>query len=327
MIKLINGGLGDVHPNLSEHKVSHQGLQKLGLHRQTIARAMQSPTQLRNERESVKLDDRSIPNRLDAHMENHSEQGWRSHEMVEVRDRILREPQRILNLPFKQCFEDFIAENRDIQVSRATLYKMKDKWLNYYRQPRQTDRQIAMCAGCQPLNMAFESVKSTRAGSEAFDYSTDEFLMEFTICSVDDLQSRHEHELNVEELEEQRNRCIWSECPHCTKDKIEEKIQAHIDYFLEIGEMNGDEMMSYSVYDPESKAFVNQLAHYKDEAAGILTTATFQGKATGTGEKILNHKARIIEASNYMENLFHQVAAGQKAVIIYFDHGKNKLIT
>ena len=91
--------------------------------------------------------------------------------------------------------------------------------------------------------------------------------------------------------------------------------------------MNGDEMMSYSVYDPESKAFVNQLAHYKDEAAGILTTATFQGKATGTGEKILNHKARIIEASNYMENLFHQVAAGQKAVIIYFDHGKNKLIT
>ena len=170
--------------------------------------------------------------------------------------------------------------------------------------------------------MALEAAKNTRAGGVAFNYTTDRFLLEFTICSVAELQSRSEHELSEQELEEQRNRCIWSNCPHCSKERIEAKLQEHIDRFLEIEEMDGNETMTYSVYDNETKAFVNQLANYKEEAANVLATATFQGKTTGTGEKILNHKARIIESSNYIENLFSQVAAGQKAIIIYFDHGK-----
>ena len=324
LIKLINGGLGDLHPSLADHKVSSQGLQKLGLDRRTVTRAMQNSFQIRNHRSSVKVDDFSIRNRLDAHMENHSEQGWRSREMVAVRGRILEEPQRILTLPFKQCFEDFIAENPDIEVSVKTLYKMKEKWLNHYRQPRKTDRQIAMCQACQPLNMTYEAVKNTRAGSVAFNHTTDQFLMEFTICSELELQSRQEHELSMEELEKMRNQCIWSECPHCTKEKIEEKLQTHINFFLENTDTNGNEEITYSVYDDKTKAFVNQIANYKEEAANILATATFQGKTSGTGEKILNHKGRIIESTNYIESLFSQVAHGHKAVIIYFDHGKIK---
>lgn len=259
-------------------------------------------------------------------MENHSEQGWRSHEMVKVRGRLLLEPQRILTLPFKQCFEDFIEENKDIDVSLITLYKIKDKWLNHYRQPRKTDRQIAMCQACQPLNMALESAKNTRAGGVAFNYTSDQFLQEFTVCSEAEIQSRHEHELSMEELEEKQDQCLWSSCNHCTKENIERKIQAHLEHFLEIEEMDGNEEMTFSVYDNDTHAFVNQLANYKDEAANILATATFQGKATGTGEKILNHKNRIRESSHYIESLFSQVAAGQKAIIIYFDHGKIEII-
>ena len=101
-----------------------------------------------------------------------------------------------------------------------------------------------------------------------------------------------------------------------------EKLQNHIDKYLEEYEFNENEMVDCPVYCEESKAFVNQSAVYKEEAAELLATASFQGKATGTGEKILNHRGRLIESTNYIESLFDQVASGQKAILIYFDHGK-----
>ena len=287
-----------------------------------MSRALENPFDLRGHRESPKLDDMSIRNRLDAHMENHSEQGWRSHEMVQVRGRILEEPQRILTMPFKQCFCDFIKENPDLEISVSALFKIKDKWLNHYRQPRKTDRQIACCKACQPFNMIFEAIKNTRAGSTAFPHTTDEFLLEFQICSVEEIQSRFERELTEEQLIKKRELCIWSECAHCSKHKMIDKLQNHIDKYLEEYEFDGNEMVDYSVYCEESKAFVNQSAVYKNEAAELLATASFQGKATGTGEKILNHRGRLIESTNYIGSLFNQVATGHKAILIYFDHGK-----
>ena len=281
---------------------------------------MENPFDLRSSRESSKLDDRSIINRLDAHMETHSEQGWRSHEMVEVRGRILAEPQRILTMPFKQCFQDFVRQNPDLDVGVITLFKIKDKWLNHYRQPRKTDRQIACCKGCQPLNMMMEAVKNTKAGSTAFPHTTDEFLIEFQICSIEELQSRYQRELTPEQLIKKRELCVWSECQHCSKDKMVEKLQNHIDSCIEMYEFDGDEVFNYPVYCEETKAFVNQSVIYKEEAAELLATASYQGKGTATGEKVLNHRNRLIDSSNYIENLFDQVSNGQKAIIVYFDH-------
>ena len=320
LIKLITGSLGGIDPSLGENSVSSSGLQKLGLHNHTIMRAKEATFLVRETREHVKQDDLSIRNRLDAYMESHSEQGWRSTEMINVRDRLLPEPPRILHTPFRQCFEDFLNLNPDIDIGVTTLFKMKNKWLPHYRQSRRTDRQIALCPGCTPFQGPFEAIKKTKVGQIAFPHTTEEFLLEFTVCSQEALQARYQEERTSDQLAEDREKCFWSECRNCNKPNSIDKLQNYINSFLQMEDFDENEDFTFPVLNGND--FVNQVGTVKDDAAEVLITSTYRGPTCGTGEKLINHRGRIHECSNYMNAIYESVAVGENAIILNFDHGK-----
>ena len=300
--------------------MSNAGIQKLGLDRKTVDRARETRFNLRETRVKTKVDDISIRNRLDIYLESQSDQGWRSTEMIKVKDRLFPEPPRILYLPFRQCFEDFLNLNPDIDASVSALFKIKNKWLNHYRQSRRTDRQVAMCPGCTPFQTVFESVKKTQLGQVAFPHTTDQFLLDFTICSQDEIKARYPEEITDDQLVKDREKCFWSECRDCTKQKSIEKLQNYIEQFLAMEDFDEEEEFSFPILHENN--FVNQHGTVKNDAARILLTSTYRGPTTGTGEKLINHRGRIIECSNYMNAIHESVATGENAIIVNYDHGE-----
>ena len=177
-----------------------------------------------------------------------------------------------------------------------------------------------MCPGCTPFQGTFEAIKKTKVGQIAFPHTTEQFLLEFTVCSQEALQARYQEERTSDQLAEDREKCFWSECRNCNKPNSIDKLQNYINSFLQMEDFDENEDFTFPVLNGND--FVNQVGTVKDDAAEVLITSTYRGPTCGTGEKLINHRGRIHECSNYMNAIHESVAVGENAIILNFDHGK-----